>query len=256
MIEQERTVILKVGERSLAGTIVPPAARCEAILFIHGWAGNQRQYIARAREVAALGCMCLTFDLFGHAATADFRASATLEQNFSDVLAAYDHLVSVPNVDPRRVGVIGSSYGGYLAAILTKRRPVRWLGLRAPALYLDEDWAKPKLSIDRARLVRYRLQSLTFADNRALSACQAFAGDALLVESENDVVVPAQVGINYRTAFANVRSLTYRRIENADHALSEASSQRDYTNLLTSWAKQVIVAQRRYEIEMRDEMKF
>jgi uncharacterized protein len=69
-------------------------------------------------------------------------------------------LVSMTNVDPRRICVIGSSYGGYLAAILAKKRTVRWLGLRAPALYLDEDWTKPKLSIDRTRLMEYRLQSI------------------------------------------------------------------------------------------------
>jgi len=255
VIGLERAITIAVGERSLAGTIVPPAARCEGILFIHGWAGDQRQYIARAREIAALGCMCLTFDLYGHAATANFRASATPEQNCSDVLSAYDLLVGMTNVDPRRIGVIGSSYGGYLAAILTKTRPVRWLGLRAPALYLDEDWTKPKLSIDRTRLMEYRLQSIKPEGNQALSACADFSGDVLLVESENDLIVPAQVGIDYRTAFANARSLTYRRIEDADHALSESRWQQAYTGLLVSWARQFIVAQRRNEIEKRDEQR-
>jgi pimeloyl-ACP methyl ester carboxylesterase len=249
----QRAITIAVGDRSLAGTIVPPAAQCEGVLFIHGWAGDQRQYLARAHEIAALGCMCLTFDLYGHAATAGYLASATPEQNCTDVLSAYDLLTGLTNVDPGRIAVIGSSYGGYLAVILTKKRPVRWLGLRAPALYLDEDWTKPKLSIDRTRLMDYRLQSIKPEQNQALSACADFSGDVLLVESENDLIVPAQVGTNYRAAFRNSRSLTYKRILNADHALSESRWQQDYTDFLVSWARRFIVAQRRNAIEQRDE---
>ena len=42
------------------------AGRARAgVLFVHGWGGSQQQYLARAREIAALGCVCLTFDLAG-----------------------------------------------------------------------------------------------------------------------------------------------------------------------------------------------
>ena len=44
---------------------------------------------------------------------------------------------------------VGSSYGGYLAAILTTLRPVRWLALRVPALYQDEGWDVPKKQLHK-----------------------------------------------------------------------------------------------------------
>ena len=69
---------------------------------------------------------------------------AKLLLNLRDVLAAYDELVSHPMVDERSIAVDGSSYGGYLAAILTTLRPVRWLALRVPALYQDGGWDLPK----------------------------------------------------------------------------------------------------------------
>ena len=52
--------------------------------------------------------------------------------------------------------MVGSSYGGYLAAILTALRPVRWLALRVPALYKDEDWALPKQQLKKYGLAAYR----------------------------------------------------------------------------------------------------
>ena len=80
----------------------------------------------------------------------------TREDNLRDVLAAYDVLVGHPAVDPGAMAIIGSSYGGYLAALLSALRPVRWLALRAPALYRDEDWDVPKGKLDREELTVYR----------------------------------------------------------------------------------------------------
>ncbi|HTG53525.1 MAG TPA: prolyl oligopeptidase family serine peptidase, partial [Gemmatimonadaceae bacterium] len=40
---------------------------------------------------------------------------------YQDVLAAGRHLASLPNVDPKRVGIWGGSYGGYLGALSLAR---------------------------------------------------------------------------------------------------------------------------------------
>ena len=72
------------------------------VLFVHGWGGSQQQYLARAREVAALGCICLTFDLRGHARTQSRYETVSREDNLRDVLAAHDVLVAQRGVDRRR----------------------------------------------------------------------------------------------------------------------------------------------------------
>jgi dienelactone hydrolase len=242
--EQERIIQLEVGRRQIAGTVISPEPMLEGMLFIHGWAGNQEQYLVRARKIAALGCVCLTFDLHGHAATSAFQATVTREENLADVVAAYDFLAGLPNVNANSIGVVGSSYGGYLAAILTALRPVQWLALRAAALYRDLDWTKPKGSLDRADLNAYRLLSINPAENRALEACTNFGGDVLLVESQHDTIVPSSVTVNYRTAFVRAHSLTLSVIEGADHALSDMNCQEKYTSLLTTWATEVILKAR------------
>lgn len=201
MATRDETIDIAVDDQNIAGTLVAPVSAIPGFLFVHGWSGSQEQYLARAREVAALGCVCLTFDLRGHARTDAQFETVTREDNLRDVIAAYDVLARHPSVDPAAIAVVGSSYGGYLAAILSSLRPMRWLALRVPALYKDEDWAVPKRRLDREELATYRRGTFRAAENRALRACAAFQGDVLIVESEHDDIVPHPVITNYRTAF-------------------------------------------------------
>lgn len=232
------------GER-ICGRLLSPAAALPGVLFVHGWGGSQEQDLARAREAAGLGCVCLTFDLRGHERNAQQREMVSREQNLRDLLAAYDWLAKQWNVDRSAIAVVGTSYGGYLASILSSLREVRWLALRAPALYKDLDWHRPKRQLHAdLDLPDYRRRRIRWQDNRALTACAQFHGDALIVESEHDELVPHQVIENYVAAFAKAKSITSRVISGADHALSDKHAQKVYTSLLIKWLTEMVVGAR------------
>ncbi len=236
----EESVEIAVEDRLIEGTLIAPRRRLPGVLFVHGWGGSQEQYVARAHEVSALGCVCLTFDLGGHARDASRRGLVTREDNLRDVIAAYDRLLAHRAVDRDDITVVGSSYGGYLAAILTAERPVRRLVLRVPALYKDDDWMTPKGLLDREALDAYRRGAVAPDDSRALRACSRFRGDVLVVESEHDRTVPHPVIENYMAAFVKATSLTYRLMGEADHGLSEVRWQRAYTGLLVKWITEML----------------
>src|SRR4030095_14197782 len=109
----------------------------------------QQQYVWGARELAGLGWACVTFDMRGHAQTQAQFESVSREDSMRDVLAAYDFLAALRSSDWDSIAVVGSSYGGYLAALATALRPVKWLALRVPALYKDSEWRLPKLRLRR-----------------------------------------------------------------------------------------------------------
>lgn len=241
MATYDERIAIEVDNGSIAGTFITPGTLLPGVLFVHGWGGSQQQYLARAHEIAALGCVCLTFNLRGHAETKPQYETVTRENNLRDVLAAYDLLANRRHVDPAAIAVVGSSYGGYLGAILSAMRPVKWLALRAPALYVDTGWEIPKLQLHRDYdLQTYRRHLVAAADNRALKACLAFQGDVMLVESEHDSIVPQPVLSSYREACAHAHSLTYRCIHGADHGLTSDESQREYSSLLTHWLTEMI----------------
>ena len=241
MFTRDETFEIAVGGHCIAATLIVPDARMPGVLFLHGWGSSQANLAARAREIAAIGCACLTIDMRGHAKTATQQATVTREDNLTDALAAYDRLVREAAVDDDQVAVIGSSYGGYLATILTSLRPVRWLALRVPALYKDSDWDLPKGQLRKLQeLESYRLQPVRPEESVALKACAGFTGDVLLVESEHDSTVPHQVIINYRDACTSAHSLSYRVIRGADHSLSDPRWQQAYTTLLVNWFSEML----------------
>lgn len=240
MSTRDNPIDIPVDDQHIAGTLVGPDTMVPGVMLVHGWDGSQDQYIARAHAIAALGCICITFDLRGHVRHEAMRNTVTREDNLRDVLAAYDVLVGHPAVDPTSIAIVGSSYGGYLAAILSTLRLVRWLALRVPALYRDSDWLVPKSDLNRADLTAYRKSVVAPETNRALAACAAFRGDVLLVESEHDSMVPHPVIENYKSACSQARSLTYRLMDGADHGLSDRASQQTYTALLVNWVNEMV----------------
>ena len=247
-------VDLRVADDTLRGTLLSPPPRMPGVLFAHGWGGSQFHDLGRAREAAGLGCVCLTFDLRGHEETAQYRGTVSRAQNLEDLAHAYDWLAAQPTVDAAHIAVVGISYGGYLAALLTAQRPVRWLGLRSPALYMDRGWDLPKRSLnDDPALVAYRRSEVRPGQNLALAACARFTGDVFIAEAEHDEIVPGQVIDNYVAAFNRARSLTRRRIAGADHGFSERPAQLAYSDLLIAWLHEMVTGTREAAAHVRIE---
>jgi hypothetical protein len=236
---EEVPVTLPVAGEKVVGTLSRPDIPLPAFLFVHGWGADRSEDEAPAEELARLGCLCFTFDMRGHADSDAAQAEVTRQDGLEDVLAAYDHLAAQPLVDRSAIGVVGTSYGGYLALLLTAHRPVRWLGLRVPALYPDKAWNRPKAALDKDAVRTYRQQPHD-GDDRALRACDAFAGDVLLVESEKDEQIPREAILSLQAAFCRSNSFTRRILRGASHAMRDPGHQRRYNALLAGWVDEMV----------------
>jgi dienelactone hydrolase len=62
MTATRQQIQIPVKRGYLDGTFLTPQTTIPGVLFVHGWGGDQEQYMERARQATALGCVCLTFD--------------------------------------------------------------------------------------------------------------------------------------------------------------------------------------------------
>ncbi|MGH6718688.1 MAG: dienelactone hydrolase family protein [Alphaproteobacteria bacterium] len=110
-----------------ARLVLPPGASAAkpvpAVVLLHGASGVlEVREMTYARQFAALGVAALVVDVYGarrdHADDFIGRLLAITEAMFlADAFAALDHLAGRPEIDARRVALIGFSYGGIVATL-------------------------------------------------------------------------------------------------------------------------------------------
>jgi pimeloyl-ACP methyl ester carboxylesterase len=113
----------------LHGWFLPASApRQGSVLLLHGNAENISTHIASVAWLPGAGFDVLLFDYRGYGRSV---GSPTLDGLHDDFAAALATLFALPEVDPRRVVVLGQSLGGALAitglASSPRRRAVRAL---------------------------------------------------------------------------------------------------------------------------------
>jgi dipeptidyl aminopeptidase/acylaminoacyl peptidase len=112
-------------------------ARKPAIIYVHG--GPPRQMLlgwhysdyysnayATNQYLASLGYLVLSVNYrlgigYGFEFHRPARGGAAGASEYQDIKAAAQWLAAQPNVDPRRIGIYGGSYGGYLTALALGR---------------------------------------------------------------------------------------------------------------------------------------
>ena len=232
---RSRRIGFSVGkEAAISGTLFTPDSiekSCPAVLFIHGWSSNESGYRTRAESLVRLGYICLTFDLIGHGHSSGSIETVTLKENIDAAVAAYDFLASQEGVDNNTISIVGTSYGGYLAAILPSKREVKSLVLRVPAIYEDERTAKTK---DSKKSMHLASEQARPRDNLALNSISGFGKRILLIEAENDQVIPHYI-IELIIKAAKPNSIEHVVVKGSDHQFSKPEWQQEFIELLTKW---------------------
>ena len=204
-----------------------------AVLFLHGWSSDETGYKPRAEALAKLGFICLTISIRGHGSSDGKLKDFSRADHLEDVLHAYDFLATQKYVDRNNISVMGTSYGGYLAATLAGKRMVKHLALRAPALYYNKNFTVPTAKLIADKEEEFFQNIHPEEDNFPLNGVKQIKGSLLLIVSEKDQIIPYFIIELYKTAAK--KPVTIKIIKDADHQISKGEWKQELIAILASF---------------------
>jgi hypothetical protein len=95
--------------------------RMPGIVLGHGFAGAR--YPKMAAHIASLGYAVLSFDFRGYGVSEGVRGRVIPREQVSDFRNSVSYLAQRPEIDPERIGIIGSSLGGSIAIMAAAQDP-------------------------------------------------------------------------------------------------------------------------------------
>jgi len=208
---------------------LPARTPAPGIIMCHGFTGHKaethRLFVKAARDLASHGLAALRFDFRGSGDSGgDFR-EMTVSREIEDAGAALDYLVSRTEVKADRVGVLGLSLGGCVAACLAGRDArvkalVLWAAVAHPSRIADrllpEFGDSAVLDMAGWGLGRGFIEDI--ASIQPLKELASYAGPSLVVHGSNDETVPPSDALDYRVALGGrCRS---HLVQGADHVFS------------------------------------
>ena len=147
------------------------------------------------------GMNILAVDLSGHGDSPFTLDETRPGQHLLETVETFDWLRE--KYPQAKITVLGSSYGGFLAAYLSRYRDFNKLVLRTPAIYLPSDLFSLQSKIDRDYTSNvYRKDKKAVANHPLFKQAAAFNGSTLLVVHEMDEDVPLATTDVYKDTFS------------------------------------------------------
>jgi len=247
---EEQVSFSSDGESVFGVLHLPDDTPAPGIIMCHGFTGHKaethRLFVAAARDFARNGIAVLRFDFRGSGDSAGDFSEMTVSREIADAGAAMDFLAARPEAHPNRLGVLGLSLGGCVAACLAGRdERVRALVLWAPVarpqrIYerlVSEFGPLQKLDMNGWPLGRPFLDELPTI--RPIEEVASYLGPSLVVHGAADDSVPVSEGSDYRVALGGRCRLHI--VPGADHVFSSLP-----------WKSEAIAVARDFLVEALD----
>lgn len=206
----------------------------EMLLVLVGFTSNKSKYQDFVQTlVSDAGMSALVVDYSGHGESPFELDELTPAQHFLEVITAFDWLKNLyPN---KKINVMGTSYGGFLATQLTKYRSFNKLVLRVPALYPPEDFYTKWGDNSDVHRKEYRERYSDDIGHPLLRRVSKFGGKTFVVIHEKDELCPE----NTTTAFAEAFSADVWRVPGFAHGIGNKTQDelRTYYNKIADWLK-------------------
>jgi dipeptidyl aminopeptidase/acylaminoacyl peptidase len=255
----EAPVVFKSHGEQVVGMLHVPARRkgkCPAVVFFHGFTGTKveahRLFVKMARALAKVGMVVLRFDFRGCGDSAGEFSQMTISREIEDARAALKFLRARPEVEKNRIGILGLSMGGLVAAMMLGERPE----IRAAALWAAVADLKLQIKRKETPLARKQLREMGCVDYGGLAVGQAFFKDTahnplksiartnarvLIVHGSEDETVPPKAADDYERALKKAKRVVFKHIvAGANHTFSSLPWETEVLHVTLEWFRNLL----------------
>jgi dipeptidyl aminopeptidase/acylaminoacyl peptidase len=186
-----------------------PGARAPALVQVHGGPTGQffRGFDPFTQYLVNQGYVILAPNVRGSTGYGKEFREANLNDwgggDLEDVAAGARYLMSLPEVDPDRIGIYGGSYGGYMTYIATVKQPDLWkaacaaVGITDLRLLYDNSMEHFKYYL-RQQMGDPDENVALYADRSAITHADKLQAKLLMIQGSNDPRVPPNQAWVYR----------------------------------------------------------
>lgn len=250
MTEQFRE--LKVdGQRIAASMHLPDATPAPGVVMCHGFTGQRMEahflFVKAARAMCRAGLNVLRFDFRGSGESEGRFRDMTISSEIADALAALDVMRAEPTVDGERIGLLGLSLGGLVAACAAARDSdvtalVLWSAVADIQELVRDRWQMPTEpgppgGRDYYEHGPHQIGADFVQDALTVNPLEEvarFDRPVLVVHGDEDQSVPLEHARRYIDAVASHDARLFE-VEGADHTYSTVALERTVINVTTQF---------------------
>ena len=241
--------------RTLRGMIHQPdnIARGAApgVVLLHGFAGDRMEshwiFVKCSRALQQAGIGSLRFDFFGSGESDGEFREASIESEMADADEGVAFLRREGGVNPARVGLLGFSLGGGIAALVAERLSMRALVLWAAVAHLTElralakAYMRPLPGNSDLREYSGHIVSDRFLDSidrlNPLASAACFTQPTLIIHPERDEFLGLHHPEDYfRASGAALKEKVI--VSGADHTFSSIRCESDVIARTVRWFRE------------------
>jgi len=216
----------------ISGLMVLPEGKgtFPCVVLSHGLISSKEssKYVAISERFAGAGIASCRFDYHGCGNSGGNIEETTLTIRLDNLNAIVDYILRHPSVDPDRIGIIGSSFGGATGLIKAARdNRIKCVSL----------WATPYILIKEGD---GSIDNIFFKDNIYTDFLEydiisesANVSTVQVVHGEQDETVPCFEGKNIYENLRHPKALQI--IEGGDHVFSDPSHRERVIDLTLRW---------------------
>jgi uncharacterized protein len=237
----------------LRGMIHRPGGRAgrrgvPGAVLLHGFTGDRMEshwiFVKCSRALARAGIATLRFDFYGSGESEGEFVEMTFQSEVADALAAVDFLRRQRGINPRRIGLVGMSLGGAVAALIAQRARVQTLVMWSAPAHLAEIAALARgstrsipgctsaIDYNGHRISTEMLKQINKVD--PLRQIASFRQPTLLIHPEKDDYVP-KVHADHYAAHVGAAIKEVVVIPGADHTFSSVVWEQEVIERTAKW---------------------